>query len=95
MQDAYTLSPLSFWTRLVVILLALGIVSGVVNAYSSAKQLELLNRDDYTEAEAEANDTRQTVIALADMGLFLVTAVFFAVWIVRAHRNVRAWGRGH
>ena len=56
------------------------------------KQLELLNRSDYTEEEGEANDDRQTVVALADLGLYLVTAVCFGVWIVRAHRNVRALG---
>lgn len=92
MQVAYTYRPLSFLTRLVVVLLGLGIVSGAVNSYSSVKQLELLNRSEYTEEEGEANDTRQSVLALADLGLYIVTAVCFAVWIVRAHRNVRAMG---
>ena len=44
------------------------------------------------DALAEANDTRQRVIALAQFTLYLVTAVVFLTWVYRANRNARALG---
>jgi len=41
---------------------------------------------------ADANDTRQQAIGVAQFALYLVTAVVFLTWIYRANRNARALG---
>lgn len=39
-----------------------------------------------------ANDMREGVIALGQIGILIVTAVFFCIWLVRSGRNARALG---
>lgn len=41
---------------------------------------------------ADANDTRQQAIGVAQFVLYLVTAVVFLTWVHRANRNARALG---
>ena len=92
MSDAYMYRPLAGLTWILLSLLGLGAVGGAVNAYSSSMQLELLNRSDYTQAEGDENDNRQQLLSVMGIGIRLVTAICFGMWIVRANRNVRALG---
>ena len=92
MSNDYKYRELSGLTKALVVLLALGAGWELVSLYSSSLQLELLNRVNFTEAEAEANNARQLAVSLLQIGLYLATVVCFGVWIVRANRNVRALG---
>ncbi len=92
MSDSYVYRPLSGLTRVVVVLLILGVASSAVDTYSSYQQLAMLNRANFSPAEAEANDNRQQAIGVLSLVIRLVTVVGFGMWIVRANRNVRALG---
>jgi hypothetical protein len=78
-------------TRVLVTLLAASAVVAVLGIVSSLMQLDLLSRS-YTSVEATANDARQQLIASSSAVLILVTFVLFAIWIVRAHRNLPGLG---
>jgi hypothetical protein len=74
------------------ILLGLGAGMTLVSFWSSWLQWDLLQRASYTEAEGAANDVRERFVGAASLTVYLTTVVVFGVWIVQAHRNVRALG---
>jgi len=86
-----SITGLSKWLKT---LLALGVVMAVVAILSSLLQAGLLSQGPagFTEAEAEANDSREAIVGLLQTGLYLITMIVFGVWIVRANKNVRALG---
>src|SRR4051794_28128788 len=92
MSNKYEYRDLSGLTRILVVLLSLGILVGVVSTYPTSLQLALLNRSDYSEEEGDANDARQQAVGWMGTGLNVVTVVCFIIWIVRANRNARALG---
>jgi hypothetical protein len=70
------------------VLAAVGVVSGLL-------QLELLSRaasGGISDAEAAANDSRQQLIGLLQILLFIGTAVAFLIWFHRAHKNLPVLG---
>src|SRR5215210_5701217 len=82
--------------RLVVIFLALNIAFDLVSAASLLLQAQLLLKvqegDTVTQAEALSNDSRQQLISWLQMGVYVVTAILFLMWIHRAYRNLKALG---
>lgn len=70
----------------------MGAVLAATGAISSAMQAEMLGRPSFTQAEAEMNDARQSVISWFQFALYVITIVVFGRWIYRAHREVRALG---
>lgn len=69
------------------------LVMAVVSAVSGFMQLELLEKmleGDFTMEQAEANDSRQAIIVILGAVVFIVTAVFFGSFLVRANKNARA-----
>ena len=78
-------------TRFLVGLLIASAVLSVVAAISAGLQLQLLGAQ-FTHEQATANDVRERLVALGATTVQLVTVVVFAVWIVRAHRNLPALG---
>jgi hypothetical protein len=82
---------LSSQTRFLKILLGSGAALAALALVSSFLQAELLGRS-FTEAEGQANDSRQQVIGILQVVLYFLTAVFFGRWIYRAQHNVRALG---
>ena len=80
----------------VIFFLMAGIMLGVIALTSTYCQIALLSKvmagQAITQAEAVANDTRQQIIGLLQVAIFLGTAIFFLMWIYRAHRNLRALG---
>src|SRR5262245_26379410 len=83
---------LAQWTRA---LLAAGIALTAVAVISDLMQLDLISRaatDTITDAEASANDSRQQVIGILQVILYLGTAVSFLVWVRRCHCNLSALG---
>ena len=90
----YTFQSLGPLTSIVTVLLLFGILASVAETLSSYSQLGLLNRAssgaEVTEAEVSANDARMVSIGLGAVAIYIVTAISFAIWIVRAHKNLRA-----
>jgi hypothetical protein len=54
-------------------------------------QMNLLNTFSYSQSEAEANDSRQQIIAFSSIGIFIITGIFFLIWIYRANLNCRGF----
>ena len=80
------------WTKgllvATLVLSLMGIVSGLL-------QTDLLSRaatGRITEAEVAENDSREQLIGLLQVPVFLGTGVAFLIWIYRAHRNLTALG---
>jgi hypothetical protein len=92
MGSIYTYRNIDGLTKFLQVMLGVGLVLAVVGLVSSFLQLELLARESFTEAEANANDARESFIGLISILLRLATAVVFGIWIVRANKNVRALG---
>ena len=61
---------------------------------SSLLEVQLLDRlaagENVTDAQLDANDTRQMMIGLAQFGLFVACVVTFIRWLHRAYRNIDA-----
>lgn len=76
-----------------IVLLTLDLVLNVLSAGSSWMQLQLLQRP-FTEEEGNVNDLREGAVGLAQLSVYIVTAIVFCVWIVRSQKNVWA-GRTH
>jgi hypothetical protein len=87
---SYTKDPQSL-TSFVVFMLWVSLASEVVFMLADFGQMSLLGGT-YTEAEAAANDSRQSVIGLAYLGVFIVTSIAFLKWIHRANLNCRGFG---
>lgn len=76
-------------------LLLATLVLSLVGIASGLLQMDLLSRaatGRITEAEVAENDSRQQLIGLLQIPVFLGTAVTFLVWFYRAHRNLTALG---
>lgn len=74
-------------------LLVAGAILGVVSIGSTWLEMQLLEqaqRGTVTLADAEANDSRQQLIAIVGVVLHLVTIVVFAMFLVRTNKNARA-----
>ncbi len=82
--------------QLVTLLLLMNIGLGLIAVASDVAQSGLISNmlagQDISLAVAEASDSRQQTIGVAQLLLFLVTAIFFLVWIYRAHTNLPALG---
>jgi hypothetical protein len=92
MNNNYTFREINGLTGFLKLLLWLGAGMAVVSMSSSIMQAALLNHDSFTASEGEANDLRERIIGLAQLALYVFTAIIFGRWIVRANRNVRALG---
>ncbi|RYD66870.1 MAG: DUF4328 domain-containing protein [Verrucomicrobiaceae bacterium] len=87
---AYVRSPHSL-TRFLLVMLSLCVVCSTLNILSDGMQLSLLNSS-YTQEEGEANDLRQSILAISWTVLFFVTSIPFLRWIHRANLNLRGFG---
>jgi uncharacterized membrane protein YeaQ/YmgE (transglycosylase-associated protein family) len=81
------------WT---VILLSIVLVVDLIAIISDLAEVGLLSRalqgETISLSEANANDSRQQVIGVVQVGLFIATGVMFCFWIHRAHKNLPAFG---
>jgi len=92
MNPNYTYREITGLTTLLKVLLGLSVAMGAVGLLSSFMQAELFSQSSFTKAEGLANDTREGIIGLFALPLYLFTVVIFGRWIVRANRNARALG---
>jgi hypothetical protein len=92
MTTEYSYRDLTGLTKFLKTLFIVGAVLSVVSILSSFMQVSLLQSSHITADAANANDLRERIIGLVELALFIFTTVFFSIWIVRANRNVRAFG---
>jgi hypothetical protein len=82
--------------QLAVFFLVLCIVLDVIALVSGYSEIALLSKatagQTINKAEAVANDSQQLLIGLLQFLTFVVTGVFFLMWIHRAQRNLPALG---
>ncbi|HLE37108.1 MAG TPA: DUF4328 domain-containing protein [Candidatus Acidoferrales bacterium] len=64
----------------------------VLSLGSDLLQFQLLNSGRMTMVEAEANDSRQQIMGVIHLLVYVVTGVAFLRWIHRANTNVRGFG---
>lgn len=86
----YTKDPRTL-TSFLVVMLWVSLGFEIVAILSDFGQMSLLNGE-FTEAEAAANDSRQNLIGLGFLGVFIVTGIAFLKWIYRANLNCRGFG---
>jgi len=88
-------APLGTSNLLKALFIVIIIVTAVA-VWSDILQLRLLEDAQNgllpTEAEAEANDQRQGLIGIVQMGLFLFTWITFLVWTYRANSSLHRLG---
>lgn len=77
------------------VLLLIGAVWRALSVASSVMQYNLITNPPYTMAQATANDTRENLMSLGALVLFIVTAITFGRWIYRAHKNLPELGARH
>lgn len=96
LSHLYKYQSLGALTAIITVLLLFGIAAAVVETLSSYNQLDLLNRMrsgmNVTQGEVLANAARQAAVSIAALGLYIITAIIFGIWIVRAHKNLHAFG---
>lgn len=63
---------------------------------SSVLQIALLERmqvGDFTQAETESNDLRESAIGVLELALYIATAIAWCIWFRRSHDFVTVGGR--
>ena len=82
--------------RWVTVFLLANVVIGLIAVASDYSQVRLISRtkegQTISQAEAEANDSRQQAVGMAQLSAFLLTGILFLMWIHRAHGNLPALG---
>jgi len=82
--------------RVATILLGLCIAVNVASLFSAYLQIDFISRvqagEELTPEDAEANDARETLVAVLWLAVFIATAIAFLVWVHRAYRNLEALG---
>lgn len=80
----------------VTFLLGLFVATSMAGLWAGYSQLEMLasfNAGDFvSDAAADANDDRVTLISLMTVGATIMAGIAFLVWIRRAYGNLSAWG---
>jgi hypothetical protein len=89
--------PLATLARVVIVLLAAYFMLTAIGVGSDWLELELINRvaEDQaavTQAELDASDSRQNLIGILQVLIYLATGIMFIIWFRRAYRNLEAWG---
>lgn len=86
----YTRDP-SFITNFLKTMLFISLLVSFVSIISDIMQMNLLNSYFYSRSQAEANDSRQQIIALISIGIFIITGISFLMWIYRANINCHSF----
>lgn len=94
---AEALRPLEGRARWAVIALVAVILSDLVAIWSDLLEIDLMDRliekEEVTEEDADSNDVRQGVVALAQLAVFIAAVVFFIRWFHAAYSNLPALGQ--
>jgi hypothetical protein len=92
--DSYwPIGPLGYW--LIVFLIGIAVLS-IVSIGSMLMQDRLLAKiaqgAEIAPEVLEANDSRQLVLSLLELGVIASTGTLFLIWFYRAHRNLHSFG---
>ncbi len=86
------LKPNAQRAKIAAILIAIVLFTDVLNLTSSLMQYELLGRiatgENFTQAEANANDLRETAVGILSVVMLLISAITFIMWFRRAYYNL-------
>uniref|UniRef100_A0A7C3SR65 DUF4328 domain-containing protein n=1 Tax=Dictyoglomus turgidum TaxID=513050 RepID=A0A7C3SR65_9BACT len=63
-----------------------------ISLLSDSAQWILLRSGTFSQAEAEANDTRQLIVGVLYFVTFVVTTIAFMIWVYRANLNCHGFG---
>lgn len=82
------------------IFLVLGVILAAIAVYSGWRQYLFLNAvknsayssEEQLNADAQANDLRQSIIGLSQIAITITSIVFFFIWVHRANYNARKLG---
>lgn len=77
--------------NVVRILFILTAVMSVISIISDYSQLNLLSHP-FTSTQAEANDSRQSLVSSTYLLVYIATYIAFLVWINKSNKNLRALG---
>ncbi|MBX3742666.1 MAG: DUF4328 domain-containing protein [Akkermansiaceae bacterium] len=78
-------------TTVLIVLLGLSLLVDAIVMLLDFSQHVMLSRQ-FTEAEATANDSRQSMGGIAALIIYIATIICFCMWVHRANRNSRGFG---
>ncbi len=78
--------------KILIVLFILGVVAAIAGVVLNAMQISLLSNSPINPAEADWNDVRQGIRGIAALTILVVTSIFFGMFVIRAHHNVRGFG---
>ena len=88
--------PASGLARATMGLLGVGVVLDLAGIASSWMQYGLLDRlgagETFPQEVLDANDNREQLLGFAQVGMALLTATVFLVWMHRAYKNLETFG---
>jgi hypothetical protein len=68
-------------------------IAAIVSSFLQAALLSRMEAGNYTTAEAESNDMRERLIAVANLAVLILCIVLFILWFRRAYNNLNRSGR--
>jgi predicted nucleic acid-binding Zn ribbon protein len=68
-------------------------IAAIVSSFLQAALLSRMEAGNYSEAEAESNDIRERIIAIANFAVLILCIVLFILWFRRAYNNLNRSGR--
>lgn len=74
--------------KLLQVMIAIEAISLISSGFQYSLLQTMASGGDYTMAQAESNDTRQMLIGLLQVVVYIVCAVFFIQWFRRAYYNL-------
>ncbi|MHC4817668.1 MAG: DUF4328 domain-containing protein, partial [Planctomycetota bacterium] len=80
------------WMTILLVAHAVTCLVAVGSGWLEINLLERIGEGEYTDAEIEANDLRQSLIILVQAATLITLIVLFCLWTPRANRNARALG---
>jgi hypothetical protein len=79
-------------TKILIVMFFITIAADLITVISGIAQYNLLNSAlagaEITQSAAEANDTFYGIAGFLQVTAFILTAVFFLMWLYRAHKNL-------
>jgi len=78
-------------TKFLKVMLVVYFTMSFISLVSDIMQLELLNSFSFSQTQADENDTRQRVIGISYIVIFVITGIIFLKWIYRANVNCRGF----
>jgi hypothetical protein len=86
------ISALTNWVQLAFIISAIIAVASIISEFMQADLLIGALHGRYVSmAQAIANDDREAIIGWINLGIYIVTAIIFLIWVYRANKNLHAF----